>query len=70
MVAGIDVVGIDRPTDGDENQEADYDLLDGLADQMLLLVSTSREYRPNVAQIAYRIGENDVRTEYHVDVML
>ena len=71
MVGGIDLLGIEQPADADADDEAEYDeLLDDVAEQVLLMVANSGEYRPDVAEIAYQVGENDVRTEYHVDVLL
>lgn len=70
MVAEIDLVGIDRPIDDDGDPEAEKELLDDLAEQILLLVASSGRYRPNVAEMAHQLGQNDVRTGYHVDVLM
>lgn len=69
-VAAIDLVGVSRQVDGNEEQEADYELLDDLEEQILILIACSNAHRLNVAYMAYQIGKNAVRTQYHVDVLL
>lgn len=69
-VEDIALSGIDTPEDSDDEQEAENEWLDDDAEQVLLAVAESGEYWPSAAEIATHLGENTVRTQYHIDALV
>ena len=66
-VEGIDLSGIEDPGDGDQEYEAESDLLDDRAEQILILVATSGGYEPTPADIAAHLDQQILVAQYHID---
>lgn len=67
-VEGIDLSGVEDRGNGTQEHEGESEILDDLAEQILVLVATNGVgYEPTAGQVAAHVDEEVIVAQYHLD---